>query len=405
MFSSELRERSPALRAPAGRRTSLFCALTLSAALASPPVRAQAGAKPARHAQATPKPAAAPASPAPAAAAAAPSTPPDSAARAAAPAPGAAAPAPAASDPGASAASDPDAPVVPLSEALTGTAQEDYAAARLLYEDGDYAGASTKLEAAYTASKDPRLLWNMAACEKELRHYARMIDLLDRYLADGGRLIGDDERQATRDLMSTVEQFVNQLRLDVEPAGAHVLVDGVDVGSVPLTKPLRLDMGKRQLRVEKEGYAPYSREVDLPGGKELELKVALALEVHEGTLRVVADPSAVISIDGHALGTASWTGKLPSGTHSVYVSAAGKQAYQTEIVIRDNDTSALHIALQDEPKNVLLREHESNNMLWWVVGGVALVGAGVGGYFLLRPSDDPKQPDSGTWGRIEVGGP
>src|SRR5882724_2041987 len=53
-----------------------------------------------------------------------------------------------------------------LSEALTGAAKADYDAARILYDDGDFRGAFQKLKSSYEQSKDARLLWNMAACEK-----------------------------------------------------------------------------------------------------------------------------------------------------------------------------------------------------------------------------------------------
>jgi len=39
----------------------------------------------------------------------------------------------------------------PLSEALTGQAQADYQAAKLLYGDGDFAGASLKFKQAFDA--------------------------------------------------------------------------------------------------------------------------------------------------------------------------------------------------------------------------------------------------------------
>ena len=384
MFTVELRDRSRR-RARASRGASFICALSLSLALPSQSAWAQEGshAQPG-HAQ-----------PAPAA--------PAGHAEHAAPAPAAAAPAAAApAAPTKSTSKAPPGGGASLADSLSGGARADYDAARILYDDGDYVGALTKLESAFNASKDPRLLWNMAACEKAQRHYARMIDLLERYLADGATLIGPDERQATRDLVATVQQFVNELRMEVEPDGARVLIDGVEAATAPLSKPLRVDMGKRQLRVEKTGYVPYATELDLAGGKSVELKVALAAEVHEGMLRVVADTSAVISVDGHVVGTATWSGTLPSGTHTVHVSAADKQPYHTEVVIKDGDTSALHIALQDEQKNLLLRDQGSNNTIWWVVGGVALAGAGVGTYFLLRPEDEPRQPESGTWGLFDL---
>ena len=61
-----------------------------------------------------------------------------------------------------------------LSESLSGAAKAEYDAGKLLYQDGDYAGAQLKFRAAYETSKDPRLLWNMAAAEKNLRHYAQV---------------------------------------------------------------------------------------------------------------------------------------------------------------------------------------------------------------------------------------
>jgi len=291
------------------------------------------------------------------------------------------------------------APPAPLADSLRGMARADYAAARILYEDGDYAGALTKLQSAYDASKDPRLLWNMAACEKALRHYVSVLDLLERYAGEGAQLISDEERQATAELVETVQAFVNQLTLESSPDGADVLVDGVKLGTTPLPRPLRLDMGKRQLRVEKPGYLPHEEEVDLPGGKSASLSVKLAPEVHEGVLRVVSDPAAVISVDGHVVGTATWSGTLPSGPHSVHVSANGKLPHQTEVVIKDHDTSSLMVNLVSEAPAPMARP---SNTLWWVLGGVALAGAGLSTYLLLRPGDPPRQPDLGSWGGFEL---
>jgi hypothetical protein len=312
-------------------------------------------------------------------------------------------PAPSAAETKTAAASSapPPTPPAPLAESLRGMARADYAAARILYEDGDYAGALTKLQAAYDTSRDPRLLWNMAACEKTLRHYVSVLTLLERYASEGAQLISEEERQATAQLVETVQAFVNQLTLEVQPDGVDVLIDGVKLGTTPLAEPLRLDMGKRQLRLEKAGFLPHEAEVDLAGGKSATLSVSLAPEVHEGMLRVVSDPSAVISVDGHVVGTATWSGMLPSGSHAVHVSANGKQPHQTEVVIKDHDTSSLVVNLIDQGRAPLLRS-ESSNTLWWVIGGIALAGAGLSTYLLVRPGDSPRQPDQGSWGGFEL---
>jgi TolA-binding protein len=58
----------------------------------------------------------------------------------------------------------------PLASSLRGQAATDYQAARILFDDGDYAGASLKFQHAFEESGDARLLWNIAVCEKNLRH-------------------------------------------------------------------------------------------------------------------------------------------------------------------------------------------------------------------------------------------
>src|SRR5437764_13820664 len=72
-----------------------------------------------------------------------------------------------------------------LAETLTGPAKSDYETARLLFTDGDFVGAEIKFKSAYETSHDARLLWNMAACEKSQRHYARAVDLVHKYLDAG----------------------------------------------------------------------------------------------------------------------------------------------------------------------------------------------------------------------------
>ena len=120
-------------------------------------------------------------------------------------------------------------------------------------------------------------------------------------------------------------------------------------------------------------------------------------------MRVVSDPNAVISVDGHPVGTGMWMGQLPSGTHGVHITAPGKQDHNTEVVIRDDDTSSLHANLVDVPRTMALAPSDSSSSaVWWVLGGVALAGAGVGTYFLLRPGDDPARPAEGSLTTIDL---
>ena len=62
----------------------------------------------------------------------------------------------------------------PLAQTLTGAARDAFTSAQILLNNGDFAGALTKYQEAYGLSKEPRLLFNMALCERNLHAYARM---------------------------------------------------------------------------------------------------------------------------------------------------------------------------------------------------------------------------------------
>ena len=88
----------------------------------------------------------------------------------------------------------PPAPQSPLSQALTGPARDAYTSAEILSRNNDFAGALSKYRQAYELSKDPRLLFNMALCERSLHAYARMQSLLVQYKREAATSIGADER-------------------------------------------------------------------------------------------------------------------------------------------------------------------------------------------------------------------
>jgi tetratricopeptide (TPR) repeat protein len=286
----------------------------------------------------------------------------------------------------------------PLGESLTGDAKADYEAARLLYEDGDYAGALTKLEAAYRQSSDPRLLWNMAAAEKNLRHYAKVLGLLDRYLKADPKLVTAEDRNQALALLDVARGFVASVSVTVVPAGASVEIDGVEVGKAPLAEPAQVDFGQRTLRVSKPGYVTKTETLLLEGGKGKVVSVRLEEEVHEGDLRVVTDPKTSIRLDGKVVGVGMWSGKLASGSHTIQLEEPGKLPETTEIALKDREERTLNVHLRVAPS-----DRRGSVPAWiWVSGGVAAAALGTGAYFLLQKDGSAPSPLEGTWGTLEL---
>lgn len=289
-----------------------------------------------------------------------------------------------------------------LSASLSGSAKADYEAARLLYDDGDFHGAWLKLKSAYDASKEPRLLWNMAACEKNLRHYAAVAALVERYLGEGAATLSEQERAEAAELLTTVKAFIAPLSIDVNEPDASVFLDGELVGKSPLPSAIQVDMGPHAVRVVKPGYTELTSNVQVEGEKPARVSATLVAEKHEGQLRIVADPSDVIQVDRKLTKVGLWEGTLPSGPHSVYVSAKGKRAYKTDVVVQDRDTSTLHVSLEPETKPLI--ENRGVPAWLWVAGGAVLVGGGIGAYLLLKPDATTtyQRATPGTWGTIDI---
>jgi hypothetical protein len=284
-----------------------------------------------------------------------------------------------------------------LADSLKGESKAEYIAAKVLYDDGDYAGALTKLQTAYRLSHDPRLLWNMAAAEKNLRHYSKTISYVEEYLAADSARITDEERAQAEALLQTMRAFVAPVTFDVEPIGSTIAVDGQPLGKAPLKKTPLLDFGKREVQIHLEGYVAERRTLELEGGKALTLAIKLKPEVHQGTLRILSNPNTSIRIDGKIVGVGMWQGVVPSGAHAVQFEAEKKQSQTLEVALVDGEFRTLNIQLQD----VHQKESSAIPTWMWITGGVAAAALGTGAYFAFRKESSRPAVQEGTWGTLE----
>lgn len=234
----------------------------------------------------------------------------------------------------------------PLSQTLTGAAKADFEAAKLLANDGDFAGALIKFQSAYEAAKDPRLLWNVAYCQKNLRRYSKVTLTLKRYLEEGKALLSPADKKEAQDLIAMIEPFTTRATFRVSPDGAEIFVDEEPVGTSPLAAPVVLDIGERRLRVTKTGFASFEKSVVVAGGPELKIDVVLEKELHEGKLVVEAPAGAEVFIDDRRVGEGRVEQKLPSGGHQLRVAAPGMRPYQTEVIVQDKETRSLNVLLE-----------------------------------------------------------
>jgi hypothetical protein len=360
---------APSSIRPAGSGSRLLSAILASAIAATPSLSlaqtpptagAPAGGKGAKPAAAAPTGVASPAVAAPASSA-----------------PAAATPAPAAAP-----------------DLLQGDAKRDYDAGKLLFGDGDFAGARLKFKAAYDATKDHRPLWNWAACEKNLRHYSKAQQLIADYLKD--ITITADERSDAERLRDTLVQFTAPVTFSVTETGADIAVDGESIGQSPLAGPVTLDMGARKVDVTKAGFKPFSTSINVGSGANPTVSVKLDADLHQGHLVIKATAGAAINIDGAAMGVGSWQGTLATGGHELRVTAPGMRTFHDEVTLLDDQTRTLDITLEPEASGM-------PKWVWIPIGVVAAGGLAVGGYFAFKsPGTTTQAPANGTLGLLPL---
>ena len=281
--------------------------------------------------------------------------------------------------PGVASARAPQADV-PLAQTLQGPAKDAYSSASLLFNNGDFAGAFTKYGAAYDLAKDPRLLYNMALCEKNTRHYAQMQVLLLRYERESGPTLSAEHKDAVDGALAAIRNLVSTVQVTSNVVNSVVSVDGETVGTTPLKDPLLLDLGKHSIVVDKSGFEPVTNVVDVTGNDTRSVAVTLVARQHVGRLVVAAEPGSTILVDGTLEGTERLDKGFAAGQHEVRVTSPGKVPFQSDLEIHDGETRMVEVSLSSEPHGATV---------WpWVVGGVAVAaGAAVGGYFLFKPTD------------------
>jgi hypothetical protein len=266
----------------------------------------------------------------------------------------------------------------PLEDSLEGPAKQAYSYGRMLFDHGDFPGALAKYSQSYDLSKDPRLLYDMSLCERNLHAYARMQALLLRYKTESGSSLSPDDQKAVDAALTATQNLIGKVNVEVSEPGASVTVDGVPTGSSPLGGLLTLDLGAHTIVVTKSGFEYAERVVDVVGGSESSVAVELIAVAHpRAHLVVAARQEATVTIDGSITARGRYDGSLPAGLHEVRVTESGKVSRTAQVDLREGETRTMDVTLD--------RETHGAPAWPWIVGGVVVAaGAAVGGYFLLR---------------------
>ena len=246
-----------------------------------------------------------------------------------------------------------------------------------------YADAYAAYSDVYALTLDPALLYNMGRALQALNRFPEALDRLEAF-----QVVAPPQLLARvpqlGELITDLRGRVTTLKVTCSTPGARVLVRSTVMSKLPLSTPLRLSAGKAEVEVEAEGYFPFHRAVDLPGGGEMTVDAKLFSKSTTGLLVVNASaPGSVVYVDEQKAGLAPVELNVPGGGHRIKVKNLDFRDYETTTVVTAGTRKDLDVKLL--PPLIVTR--------WWFWGSVTLVGVAAG--VIAYAATTERSPDRG----------
>lgn len=227
----------------------------------------------------------------------------------------------------------------------------------LQQQSPDYEKALVKFREAYEASGNPRVLYNVAVCEKNLNRYARAATTFRREIEEGRGKLSDAEIADIEAAIAALERFVAKLEVSGNEAGAEVLVDGERVGTLPLPGPVAVDIGTRVVLVRKAGFVDQRREVMVHSGEAT--RASFDLEPLDKrsrvTVTVVGPDAAIVKMDNVDMGPAPFVGDVPVGRHTWTAEASGYVTATQTSEVRFREAASITLSMAKKRQEGRLR--------------------------------------------------
>ncbi len=209
-------------------------------------------------------------------------------------------------------------------------------------------------------------LENAAVCLRQLKRYADALDMYNDLLQQFGKSLPPGKLKMVKSAIAKLQGDVGYIKLSADQPGSNVVVDGQERGKAPLSKPLVVNAGTHTVRVSKEGFETYEKQVLVAGRQTKAVVAHLTALRATGTLtiREASGEKLDVVVDGAVVGKTPWSGALAVGTHTVFLrgkkdvgtapsSAVVKKDSSTALTLRAVKLDA-SIRIEPTPSNALV---------------------------------------------------
>lgn len=293
-------------------------------------------------------------------------------------------------------APDPSAAPAP---AAADTAEAEAAALKAkgdaLFRARNYVDAVAAYQQAQALHPDPRVLYNEGRALQALGRNGEALSALQHFSVEAPAELRA-QVSGLQALMDDLHSRLTEVTIQVDEPGAQVTFQDHVVGVTPISAALLLDAGQGTLRVTKDGYFPYERQITLRGGGTASFDVTLGSVERQARLVVKSRvPGSLISVDDHRLAQAPAEVLLLPGPHRIVAHREGYADASTQIIVDAGQNRS--VSLDPLEQHPLLKQ-------WWFWTGVAVVvAAGTTATVLI--ARDHRAPSDGDFSPSAISAP
>ena len=174
-------------------------------------------------------------------------------------------------------------------------ADRHFKAGVALYKELKYSEALAEFERAYEIAPHPLVLYNIAACHRELSHYGDAVKFYQRFLKEGEGKVPPARLKEAKTELDDVLARIARVTITIKGGeGAKILLDGAEVGTMPIDGPLIVPPGEHKFTVRAEGKQDAERSVRVASGDTVEVTLQLQDKPKEAPVQSLQDERMVM---------------------------------------------------------------------------------------------------------------
>jgi PEGA domain len=149
-------------------------------------------------------------------------------------------------------------------------ADRHFKAGVALFKESKFTEALAEFERANELAPHPLVLYNIAACHRELSNYAEAVKFYRRFLSEGAGTVAATRLHTAQTELDAILARIASVTI-VVPDGTELTLDGKALGAMPIDMPLILSPGEHHIAAKAAGHKDVERKLRVASGDEVSI--------------------------------------------------------------------------------------------------------------------------------------